>query len=281
MNVSYVLCASIVGVAFASAQASINFGTASGYAVFATNDVSLSGGSINGSVIAGDTASMSNANISGSFTAGNTVSTNGGTVTGGSSTIQGINFSTAKTEFQQYASSLASLTANGITEVGQWGGITLTGTSDTLNVFNLTAAQIAGSWGITVNATAGSNIVINISGTSAVLSAWLQGSGATAGNVVLNFYEATSVTLQGNTFTGTILAANANTTLQNGNLNGSIITDSFTASNYSLNSYGYNSGSGLSPIDIAGAISAIPEPATLSALAFFGAVMLYRKGRKS
>ena len=280
MKVSHIVTASLVGCILASsAQAAVNFGSASGYAVFATGTTQLSGGTVYGSLITGDSADIHGASISGSVTAGDTIHRTGSTIAGGTFINSTVDFSAAHNEFKQYSSLLAGLDDNG-TVTSAYGGITLTGTSDTINIFSLDASDLKNAWGITVNAKSGSTVVINISGESVKLSAWLQGSGVTAGNVVLNFHQAKSLTLQGNTFSGAILAADADTQLKNGNLNGSVLTSHFTASSYSLNSMGYNNGSGISPSEIAAAIASVPEPATVSVLGIVALALLHRPRRR-
>ncbi|HEY0161873.1 MAG TPA: choice-of-anchor A family protein [Edaphobacter sp.] len=130
--------------------------------------------------------------------------------TGGS----GIDFDSLRTELDAKSLSLAALTATGEL-VGTNSPLSnnpsnfvLYGTSSTLNIFNITAAEFGDvNHPLDIIAPAGSTIIINVSGTSASLGTALYFNNQQGGNsdIVFNFSEAQDVTLNGS-ISGTVLA---------------------------------------------------------------------------
>lgn len=330
MKASRIITAGLVGMALATAaQASVNFGTATGYSVFATGNATIHGGTLAGgvaggsnvdmdsvapggtvvagknlnmdggnssaSLYAGGNAIIKNAGISGALYTGGNANVNGGTISGGvyydgkyngpsyishqsASYAQPLDFSAAGNEFSGYSSALAGMASTG-SVTSQWGGITLTGNSATTSVFNIDSSIFTGAWGLTINAPTSSNIVINITGSSVNMNLTMNTNGISASNIVLNCYEAKSVNISNSSIFGTVLATDATTVFNGGNLTGSVITDNYVAHNVGMNGNGY-SGAGITPAEIAGAIASVPEPATVSGLALMGIVLLCRSGRK-
>jgi choice-of-anchor A domain-containing protein len=144
--------------------------------------------------------------------------------------------------------------------------LNLTGTSDKLNVFNLSDLEVKkGSLNIT--APAGSTVLVNVSGKDVTMqNAEISLDGGVTSNYVLfNFYEATSLTVTSYEFWGSILAPNAAINLTNGQFNGTLIGKSFGAPNTSC-------GQGHNYL-FQGNLPDVPEPATL-ALLITGALVL-------
>ncbi|KQW48798.1 hypothetical protein ASC77_08680 [Nocardioides sp. Root1257] len=163
-----------------------------------------------------------------------------------------IDFATAFTALRATSAAWGAAASTGTVTTGTTGGnaaIVLTGTSASLNVFNLSAgdaAALAGGKHLGLSVPSGATTIINVPGTSPTIAgqAWL-GSGsswnqASDGNIkgayaglVWNFPAATAVTVSyGSAFPGTILAPNAAVTIASaGHTIGQVLAASFS-SNY-------------------------------------------------
>lgn len=158
------------------------------------------------------------------------------------------------------------------------GSVTLTGTSTELNVFTMTAAQMAalGNTSFTIRAPAGSTVIVNVSGTNVRVGApgnfGFNYSGVGADHVLFNFYEATQLTMR--SFDGSILAPYAAVTFTNGQMNGTLMAAQLDGvANYGNGAFMDRPFAGDLPlIQVAIANSSlpaseVPEPSTLAALA--------------
>ncbi|QGJ71800.1 Hypothetical protein PBC10988_35090 [Planctomycetales bacterium 10988] len=139
-----------------------------------------------------------------------------------------IDFDEAATYLEGKSLQLAGLTANGTTTY-QWGGVYLDGSDATLNIFEVSAAQLASSWGVQLSVPSGSTVLINVTGTTASLqNMGISLGGLNPKNVLWNFSEATTLTLQGIQVPGSLLAPFAALNFQNGHIDGQLIVRSFT-----------------------------------------------------
>jgi choice-of-anchor A domain-containing protein len=156
----------------------------------------------------------------GSYTADPTVTYLRGSAAAGAP----IDFAARFATLRALSSSLGSLTVNGATTIEPWGGIMLSGTDPSVNVFTVDASafSIASLWSI--NAPAGSLAVVNIHGASASFSGFgiSFSGGIDQHNVLYNFVNATTLTAQGFRFWGTVLAPYARVTFNNGSWDGGI-----------------------------------------------------------
>lgn len=126
---------------------------------------------------------------------------------------------------------LAAVGANGTTTVS-YGTITLKGTSTTLNVFRLAAADLNAANGIYVDVPKGVPTIINVVGGTAVtfqnFSMWLGSDSTVSSNdptptsILWNVVDATSVT-SNIALAGTLLAPAADITLTTGHVDGGVI----------------------------------------------------------
>ena len=188
-------------------------------------NAALAGGFLlvaNGGVTSGDNIHvMANGNL---YAAGATNSNFGfNTNPHGSLTSTGpspIDFGTLRTSLDAESAFLGTLTANGQALIhGQTGfpaganpsWLALVGTSTTENVFNLTAAQLS-SMQLDIVVPAGSTVLINVSGTAITLNNQININGNqlsntsdAAADVLFNFYDATTVSLNAE-INGTVLA---------------------------------------------------------------------------
>jgi len=160
-------------------------------------------------------------------------------------------FTNAATSLANLSATLAGDTVNG-TVSGSNGTYTLTGSSSTLNIFDLTGQSFSG---LTISAPAGSTVVVNISGSSSSFSnGGITYSGVTANDVIFNFDAATTVSVSAFTFAGSILAPDATFTGTNGALNGELIAASVSGQTAEFESGDIFNGN-------LGSV-ATPEPAT-------------------
>lgn len=121
-----------------------------------------------------------------------------------------INFTGLLTRYKATSTYLSTLVANGSISGGPTDPIILTGTDPALNVFDVTLPPVLQSRGFDINVPAGSTVLINISNVTpsinsgnftinGVVGAASLPSGPTYGigsHVLLNFYNATSLTLE-------------------------------------------------------------------------------------
>jgi choice-of-anchor A domain-containing protein len=149
-----------------------------------------------------------------------------GTVTRG----RPIDFAARFAELRSLSSRLAGLQANGSSVRMPWGGIMLRGTSGNVNVFDVNASAFNGARLLSIEAPAGSLVVVNIRGTSAHLNGFgIQFSGGIDQHGVLyNFVDATRITAHGFGFWGTVLAPSAHVTFNEGSWDGGLYTRSLT-----------------------------------------------------
>ena len=152
-----------------------------------------------------------------SFTAASTVASNS------------VDFNAAQTYYQNTASALGALTANGTTQVCD-GCINFTGTSTTLNVFTVAGSALGNANQIAITAPAGSAVVINVTGSVATFrNGAVEEQGVTAADVLWNFPTATSITLAGGMDPmGTILAPFSPVLGGYGAMTGQLVAGNFT-----------------------------------------------------
>ncbi|MCW2791430.1 MAG: conserved repeat domain, partial [Nocardioides sp.] len=159
-----------------------------------------------------------------------------------------IDFAAAFAHLRATSTTWGTAASTGSAALGVAGGNTvlvLTGTDPTLNVFNLTQAQLASGSGIGYDVPAGSNVLVNVTGTAVTLTGqvWVkQGGGYQQANdsvmeswpgIIWNFPSATTVTMNvGSAWGGSILAPNAFLDVTSvGHTIGQLIAASFS-SNY-------------------------------------------------
>jgi choice-of-anchor A domain-containing protein/uncharacterized repeat protein (TIGR01451 family) len=173
------------------------------------------------------------------------VNFNGG---GGYLASNPVDFGAAFAHLRATSTTWAAAAPTGTAALGVAGGNTvlvLTGNDPTLNVFNLTQAQLASGSGIGYDVPAGSNVLVNVAGTAVAITGqvWIkQGGGFQQANdtvmeswpgIIWNFPAATTVTMNvGSAWGGSILAPNAFLDITSvGHTIGQVIAASFS-SNY-------------------------------------------------
>jgi len=217
---NYTLGADILGKAAAGGNITLNnFSVGAALAANDTANVLVSGGDMN----------LSNGGIwgdavhGGSFNADTSVSFPRGAASQGTP----IDFVARGNELRQLSARLNSLPANGTTTVESWGGVFFTGTDPSVNVFQVSASDLANAWTLFFNAPAGSLVVVNVSGTAGSLRGGHSfGGGIDQTGVLFNFANATSFNADGYGLWGTLLAPYADVTFNNGSFDGGIYAKS-------------------------------------------------------
>jgi choice-of-anchor A domain-containing protein len=141
-----------------------------------------------------------------------------------------IDFAARFAELRGLSSQLASRPATGTTTRENWGGVMLRGTNAGVNVFDVNASAFTGAVLWSIEAPAGSFVVVNIRGASASFSSFgiSFSGGINQHGVLYNFVDATHITAQGFGFWGTVLAPYAHVNFNNGSWDGGIYAKSFT-----------------------------------------------------
>ncbi|MCX6954825.1 MAG: choice-of-anchor A family protein [Verrucomicrobia bacterium] len=252
------------GAAVAARGTTIDLSEAQGYNLLTWSNATLLNSDTEGRVAVGGNATFSGYSVgnqasnptpaTGSLVVGGNLTATGGQVYNGSIYVGGtysgpgyslnsaagsvtsyglgnavpFDFAAAKTALTAKSLAYGAEAANG-TSVLQWSTLTLTGTQtglNALNIFNITAAQLASASSLVLNVAAGSHVLINVSGTSVNFSN--KGlSGFDPENTLFNFYQANSLTMSGIGIEGSILAVNAAVNFQSGQMNGQLIAKSF------------------------------------------------------
>jgi choice-of-anchor A domain-containing protein len=125
---------------------------------------------------------------------------------------------------------LSRLTAHGETTREGRGGLRLKGTDPELNVFEVKAQELTGETQLSIDAPAGSLVVLNVHGDSVVLEGFrptLSG-GIDSQDVLYNFVDATSIHAEGVELEGTVLAPYARIDFNDGSWEGGLYAVSLT-----------------------------------------------------
>ena len=179
-------------------------------------NLTYTGGTVNGNVRVGGTSNLS-----------------GVTVNGASYNDLPFDFATEESYLKGLSTSLTSATANGATTYYSWGGISLTGDgSSSQQVFTLDGAALLNANTLSLGGVGSADtVIINVSGlASGFTSMGFSGFAGLSDNIIFNFYEATTLTLAGIGAYGSVLAPLANVEGTNGNLEGTLIANSFEGS---------------------------------------------------
>ena len=198
-----------------------NFSVGVGLAETDTANVLVSGGDMN----LANGAVWGDAVYGGAFNADTSVTFPRGAASQGTP----IDFTAKGAELRALSSRLNGLAANGTTTVEAWGGVFFTGTDPAVNVFQVSASDLASAWTLFINAPAGSLVIINVSGpTGSLRGGHVFSGGIDQRGVLFNFATATSFTAEGYGLWGTLLAPNADVTFNNGSFDGGIYAKSLT-----------------------------------------------------
>lgn len=228
-------------------------------------------------LVVGGNVTYNNGQVKGNAIIGGTLTGNV-TVTGGvtqNAATLPVNFSSASSFYAAYTIQLANLAVNSTTAFA-FGGLTLTGTSTGLNVFNVNFADLSASNNINFVTPDTSTVLVNVIGTSGTFAspsgAGIALNGQDRTKILYNFATASTITSQNIAIEGSVLAPLATYTFTNGQLNGTLITANFQGANGStgtLNNYAFT---GNLP-------TAVPEPSSLLGVLIFGAMGILKRAQ--
>ncbi len=230
-----------------AAAAPVDLGAAGGYSLVSFGDFSSQNNSIRGNVavagnltaqgyalngsslVVGGHLNYSNASIAGNAYVGGTRSTQGISI--GGQWLSGaapLAFDALATQMTALSGNLAGLSATGRSQ-SQWGGLYLSGSNSAVEVFNLGARDFSGNgWSNLSNVAQGSTLLFNIGGSQVSLAQGMLG-GLGQYNVLLNFYEAQTLSLSGIQLNASILAPGATVVGNNGTVAGNVVVGSWNA----------------------------------------------------
>jgi len=195
-----------------------------------------------------------------------TISFNGG---GGYLTTSPGSITNFETPLNALSGSLSALTANNTFTVANNNNSDAFNVSTSTNgiaVFDVTASELSSMNSYQINPNGASTVIINVSGTSVNIDGNLN-STAAADNVIWNFYQASSVTLQ-TQIEGTILATGATVTNDN-QIDGTLVANAWNGQG-ELHDYGFT---GVLP-----ATNSVPEPGDFAlVIAGIGSLLLVRR----
>ncbi len=239
-------------------------------------------------LVVGGVASLANGSIvKGSAYAGSASVTSVGFATAGASMHTGglapVDIVNMLSDAEALSQGLTGLASNG-TANAQWGGLTLTGSDSALNVFDLTTAMLSGLHSVNIIVPTTSTVLFNVTGDALAMQHMginVNGAqdNAMSNQLLWNFQELTSLTLNGLGWRGSILAPWATMHLANGNVNGQVIVDNlFTSWGGEYHNVAFTGDLPYAP-PVDPEPTPVPEPAVTLLLGGAGLACAYRFGR--
>jgi len=178
--------------------------------------------------VAGGSVNAWNASFHGDITAGSEINlTNSDQdLPGGGSGVlrfgESLDFESIHENLELASQQLDELPTNGHTSVTAWHAIELSGSSNTVNVFEVEGSALARAVSLEINVPASSAVVVNISGTTTRFSNFGVFSDVGPGQLLFNAPNCRSVEISAFGFVGSLLAPHAAVDFDNGQFNGSL-----------------------------------------------------------
>lgn len=199
--------------------------------IYVAGNVTMNNASINGPVHAGGNLGGNGGSINGNVslggikTAGNQLTVNGALQTGQAYQAP-LDLASASAYFAALSSSAASHAPTAAYS-NNYGELIINASGPATYV-NLSQADFTSAWGITVKGSGA--VVVNVAGSSVSVGykTWNYQNGASSNSTLLNFGQATSLTLSGGAVN--VLAPLANTTFSSGLVTGNLIVNSLMGS---------------------------------------------------
>jgi choice-of-anchor A domain-containing protein len=259
-----------------------------GFSLVTGGDVTIAGQINNGGIQAGGNVVVNHSGIFGDIVAGGNLSGPGGTVHGnvtlagtnnasGSLTITGsvtqntsyvgsLNFAGINQYLTDFSANIGSQ-ADTTSYVNNYGELVINAASGD-NYITIDGSTLNSAWGVTITGASDSVVYINVDGTNVSLDStnWSYNGGITAGDVLLNFADASTLNLSGGN-TVNILAALADVNFSYGVVTGNLITGNLTGSGQ-VNLGGFEH-------------SVVPEPSSVLALLAGSMAMMVRRRKRN
>lgn len=176
-----------------------------------------------------------------------------------------VDFAAAETALTTLSNVLGAEAPNGGTRLSR-SNLNLRGVNPTLDIFSITANQLAAAKSINVFVPFGATVVINVYGDDvAIENLGLRLRSVECENVLWNFPEADNLTISGVGLKGAMLAPTAHIDFNNGQIQGTVIANSMTG----------NGQFNLCPSEVR---ITIPDPATLRGTVFLDEDVDNRRG---
>jgi choice-of-anchor A domain-containing protein len=239
--------------------ACLPLGPAADFNLFALGTINTSSASTGGRMAGGGNITLASYNIGDDLTnsngsrddliGGTNISFNGGQVANGNAVYVGtgtfsnvrfrhgsprqgsvLDFAAAGQYVRNASTAWAGLATNG-TVTWQSNQYTLTGSNPSLNVFNISGANLARATRLTINAPAGATVLVNVDGSSVSLQNFgITVNGTVREKVLYNFAQATSLSISGLGLNGSLLAPRAAHNFVSGQINGNVVVATFSGS---------------------------------------------------
>ena len=145
----------------------------------------------------------------------------------------GIDFDAAEAALSRRSVEYGTAAETGTSEM-QWSTLTLSGLDPLLNIFNITAAELAAASTLQIFVPNLAKALINVSGTVVQFSnKGIQGNFA-ATETLFNFHEAQTLSMSSIGIIGSVLAPFADVNFQSGQMNGQLIAKSFAGAQWGV-----------------------------------------------
>lgn len=212
-------------------------------------DFTLSGGVHHGGVFAAGDVTLNNASIAGGLDAGGNLAGAGGSITGdarlGGKKLAGnavsvsgalstkqtvdapVDLKAAKSYFLALSESVREKAPTTMYS-NQWGNLVIKA-SEPVSYVDISKSDFQGAWGVSISGSG--TVVVNVigDGFSFGSKTWTYSDGASAGTTLLNFADATSITMSGSQ-TVNLLAPKAAMSFSGGTITGNLIVGSLVGS---------------------------------------------------